>query len=477
MAGSVEAGVDRTEVVRGDTVLLTITVVGEKSDKLPDIDNINGVTVDAVTRHSGVTFIQLNGQNKMEHTHTMTLEFKPLDSMTIPAFQIEVDGKVETTSAIALQVVDSTSGTKRESPHFAMDMKLNKTKVYLGEPLVVTVYFKQRTVLNIMKLEYEKPEFKAFFNKQLEGEKSYQKDIYTIHELNYLLVAKKEGNFTLEPARAKVEQRIHQRQDGGWFADVPKWSNIASDSLNVEVIKPNDVYDLMGDFTLHEVIDRIQAKANKPIHLKIEIEGEGNLDDFKGIKFDIDGVMVYSDDANVSSQLLANKVESHYTKRFVFIADHDFTIPSKTLRMFNYKTGKVKTIKTKSYDIQIERRGEGGTLPIVQTKNSLNVETPIGKQRHDIHLHYWILAGMFFLGSVVTILFQYLFSLLYTKWKRKKLGFDGHEALRVLYPNIGKSKEVEAMVRKLYAVKNGEKGVKLDRELLKKMVNDYKPKR
>lgn len=482
MAGSVEASVDRTEVVRGDTVLLTITVVGEKSERLPEIDEINGITVDAVTRHSGSNFIQVNGQNRMEHTQTLTLEFKPLDSMTIPSFQIQVDGKVESTSAIALKVVDGASGSKRKNPHFDMDIKLNKTKVYLGEPIVATVYFRQRTVIDIMQLEYEKPEFKDFFNKQLEGEETYKKEGYTIHELNYLLVAKKEGNFTLEPARARVAQRVHQRQAGGWFADVPKWSNIASTSLDLEVIKPHEAHDLVGDFRLNEVIDTTQAKANKPINLKIELEGEGSLDDFEDMTFDIDGVTIYSDDAKVKSKLLAKRLESHYVKSFVFIADHDFTIPSKTFRIFNYKTGKVKTVKTKAYDIKIEGGSQGGALPVVHSKNSLTTELSVVDEGHDKHsssinFSYWVLAAMFLLGSIITVLFQYLFTLYQSKWKRKKLGFDGHEALRVLYPNIGRSKEVEAMVRKLYAVKNGEKGVKIDRELLKKMVNEYMPKR
>ena len=473
MAGSIEANVDTTELLRGDGVLLTITVVGEKSERLPDIDEINGIKVDSVTRHTGSNFIQVNGENRMEHTQTMTLEFKPLQSMTIPAFQIEVDGKVETTSAIALNVVETLSESKRKNPHFAMEIKLDKTKLYLGEPILATVYFKQRTVIDIMRLEYEKPEFKDFFNKQLNEEKTYKEEGYTIHALNYLLVAKKEGNFTLERAEAKVAQRVRQRQAGGWFADVPKWSNIASDSLNIEVIKPQGSYDLVGDFSVNETIDTTKAKANKPINLEIEIEGQGSLDDFEGITFDIDGVTTYSDDAEVNSTLIAKRLESHYVKRFVFIADHNFTIPSKTLRMFNYKTGQVKVVKTKAYDITIEGENQAGTSAVVHTSV---VNEKQDRNSSAINLNYWIWAGMSLLGSVMTLLFQYLFSLFYTKWKRKKVGFNGDEALRLLYPNISKSKEVEAMVRKLYAVKNGEKGIKIDRELLKTMVNEYKPK-
>lgn len=479
MAGSVESSVDRTEVLRGNTVLLTLTVVGEKSEPLPEIDEINGIPVDAVSHHSGSTFIQVNGENRMEHTRTMTLEFKPTHSMTIPSFQIEVDGALKTTSAIALKVVDNLSGNKRNNPHFAMDIKLDKAKVYLGEPLLATVDFEQRTGIDITQLEYKKPEFKDFFNKQLGGEKRYKKDGYTIHEINYLLIAKQEGNFTLGPAQAKVAQRVRQRQAGGWFADVPKWSKVVSDSLNVEVIKPQGSYDLVGDFSVSDTIDTTKTKANKPINLTIKIDGKGSLDDFEGINFDIDGVTIYSDDAKVNSKLIVKRVESHYVKHFVFVADHDFTIPSQTLRIFNYKTGKIQTVKTKTYTIKIKGEKEGEVSAVVHTDKNLKTEKLHVKEHHEksfssITLRYGVLAGMFLLGSMVTLLLQYLISLYKRKWKRKKLGFDGHEALRVLYPHIGASNEVETMVRKLYAMKNGEKNIKIDRELLKKMVNKYK---
>ena len=39
---------------------------------------------------------------------------------------------------------------------------------------------------------------------------------------------------------------------------------------------------------------------------------------------------------------------------------------------------------------------------------------------------------------------------------------------------MGESKEVEEMVRTLYAVKRGEKGVKIDKVRLKEMVERYR---
>lgn len=59
------------------------------------------------------------------------------------------------------------------------------------------------------------------------------------------------------------------------------------------------------------------------------------------------------------------------------------------------------------------------------------------------------------------------------KWQRKSKGSKYDEALAVLYPKMAQSKEVEEMVRKLYAVKQGDKEVKIDKQVLKALVEKY----
>ena len=79
------------------------------------------------------------------------------------------------------------------------------------------------------------------------------------------------------------------------------------------------------------------------------------------------------------------------------------------------------------------------------------------------------------LGALLLLLLQYL-PRLYKKYHVKKNGFDGHEALQILYPHISKGFEVEEMVRKLYALKKGETEIKIDKKILKEMVEKYKSK-
>ena len=484
-ASSVKATVSDREVIKGDSVLLTITVMGSKIERLPNIQEIAGIPVRGITRGSSSSFIHTNGQSKMEHTQTITLEFVPEGNMTIPSFQLQVDGVTKSTDLIELIVLDKVVGQKRSNDNFSLEIKVNKEKIYLGEPILIRIYFKQRTSIDLMQIDYSPPVFKDFFNKQLDGEKTYRKGGYTIHELNYLLTAKHEGNLTLESAHARVAERNRQRQMGGWYADVPKWSNIHSAPKIIEVVKPTVAHDMVGDFRLHVAIDTQKVKANKPINLQIDIRGEGNLEDYDGLNFDIPNVTMYSDDAKVESRLSAGKLESHYIKSFVFIANHDFTIPSRTIRVLNYKTGKVKVLKTKAYRVKVENGTAVATVPLVHTKQAVALKSvPIGddgNENFNMKMpSFVILAITFGLGAISLFFVQYLLAYLPSfsvgKWRSKKIGFTGHDALKILYPHVGESREVENMVRQLYAIKSGEKGIEIDRVALSKMIIKYKTK-
>ncbi len=57
------------------------------------------------------------------------------------------------------------------------------------------------------------------------------------------------------------------------------------------------------------------------------------------------------------------------------------------------------------------------------------------------------------------------------KWKRKGGTANEAEALKILYAHINESPEIEKMVRKLYAKKNGDKSIKIDKNELRKILD------
>ena len=473
-AGSITATVDSTEVVAGDSVMLTLAVTGQDSAVIPDIEEISGEKVFNIQRRSSSNFVYVNGKSSMEKTQILMLEFRPKKSMTIPSFSVKVDGKIETTNTIDLKVLKSATGLKRETKDFSLDMKIAKPKFYLGESIVLNVYFKQRTNVEVMQIEYTPPKFKDFFSKQIGEGKTYRKGAFTVQELNYLLIAKKSGKLTLEPAYAKVAQRSRQRQRGGWFVDIPEWTKLSSPALSVEVIEPSEAHDIVGQFRLNDKVEQIKVKANKPVTLRIELLGKGNLEDYDGMTFDIPSVTMYSDDAKIESKLMGQKLQSRYQKSFVFISDHNFTIPSKEIRVYDFNTGKVNLLKTKEYKVEVESVAKSILHSnAVVVHSTMQTQVPLSPW-HERLPSVLALFLAFVLGILVTLGLKYLPSINFKNWNLKGSNTKYEEALKILYPKMGESTEIEEMVRKLYAFKLGDKSVEIDKIYLKKLLEKYK---
>jgi len=485
-SGSVRAYVDDASVIEGNSARLILEARG--SDVVfPKIDKIGDYPVEGVSSSNQSSIRVVNGQMTQEYLRKETIRFTPEKSMTIPSFSIRVDGKEMKTNPIEIKVVKSMAPTPNTSKKVTLDMVANKKQVYVGEPLLVSVFFNESNRANLMKVEYHKPVFKDFFVKDLGEERSYRKGAYLVHELRYLLTPKFEGNVTIPAAVARVAERGRRKDDFfGTYFDVPIWSRVVSNPLKIEVKAAPENTDLIGDLTLSDSVDATEVKANKPVNLTIRITGEGGLEDFEGPKYDLDGVTVYSDDAKVENHLSGNKLLSSWEKKYVFIADHNFTIPSRTFTVFDYKSGTVKKLETERHSIRVEG-GKVFAPPVVHSAQpqppTTGRETPerlskqaaageIPEKKPGFTADLWMLLLAFGGGVVLTVLGMKIVPSL--KWKRRVNPMKESEALRILYPHTNDDTKVEAMVRKLYAKKGGDKRVAIDKKELKELVDRYR---
>jgi hypothetical protein len=484
MAGSVRAYLSEPEVVEGNQAHLILEATG-RDVVFPTIDTIGNYPVEGASTSNQSSIKVINGQVQQEHVRKQTLVFTPEKSMTIPSFTIEVDGQSLETDPVELKVVKSAAPTPGVSKKVTLDMVANKKEVYVGEPLLVSIFFNESTKVNLMKVEYHKPAFKGFFVKEIGDEKTYRKGDYIVHELRYLLTPKQEGEITIPAAVARVAERGRRKDDFfGTFFDVPVWSRVVSNSLQIKVKPLPQDTDLVGDFSLTDEVDATEVKANKPVNLTVTIKGEGNLEDFEGPSYEIDGVTVYSDDAKVESRIENNHFVSTWTKKYVFIADQDFTIPAKSFTEFDYKSGTVKTIGTKAYTITV--KGHGAVTPQVVSSPTQSGGEPTmvaqpGKSEGaggakeavaSLKADPWMLLLAFGGGIALTLLVLKILPSI--RWKRSVNPMKESEALKILYPHTNDDPEVEAMVRKLYAKKGGDKSVVIDKKELKALVDRYR---
>jgi len=488
-AAAVEATLSNTEIVQGNMAQLKIKATGNRAE-FPNISEINGVPVLGRHESQNNSYTYINGKMSNDRSTTLVLTFAPQKDMTIPAYEVNIDGTVYKTKPIALKVVKATSPQMGGSRKFSLQLRSDKKEAIVGEPILVSVYFSIRQGVRLAdNPDYTQPEFKGFFVKALNDQKSYMQGDQQVTELRYILTPQSEGNFTVGPATAKIAVADRSRRDmfGRFFGT--NWVPIASNTIDIQVLPKPDDSDLVGNFTLKSSIDAQKVKANKPVNLTVTIKGEGSLEDFEFPAYEIDGVTIYSDNAKIASTVNGGKVESTYTKSFAFIAEKDFNIPARTISVYDPKTKSSKTLEVPGYSVTIEGGNAAPKANTGQTavEKSDAEKSNVGKVQTNLKVaeksmlddgqpetemkenstEWWMVIAAFVSGMIVMFLLRKMLG-----YKRKgHIGnYSEEEALKILYPHMSDSAEIEAMVRRLYAKKNGDKSVVIDKKILNEMV-------
>jgi len=476
-AGSVEAKVSSEEVIKGNSVQLYLEAKGDDVE-FPQIETIDGNMVEGTSIQSSSNFTYINGDLKSEKTTTKVILFTPRKDMRIPSYKVMVDGKNYQTDPIKIKVIASKAPQLKKDSLYSFEIKSDKKEMTVGDTLILKLYVSISDEIQGAKLaDFVDPTTDGFFSKALGEPKQYRQNGSTVVEKQYLLTANKEGNLTIGAATAKLgEADLRRRDFFGRYAT--QWYDIASNDLKIEVKSQPKKSDLIGDFYVQTSIDTTEVEANKPVNLTVKIEGKGNLEDFEFPKYEIAGVSVFPNEAKIESKVVDGTIYSTFTQSFAMISDKDFIIPAKSFTTYDSTTSTLKTLKTDVYDIKVKEDKTALTAVIPSAVKPESVQ-PMSKEEGKVTeksgiqtertIEWWMLAVAFASGMVL----MYLLMLLPKLGSRKKT-YSNDEALQVLYPHINENKDVEEMVRKLYARKNGDKSVMIDKQELKALVEKMK---
>jgi len=476
-AASVRATVNTVEVVKGNPVQLRIKATGS-SPKFPKILMVGNVPVSGQSTSSSRNLSMINGKVKSEQSTTKVIQFIPEQNMTIPSYSVTIDGKKYETETIDITVVKASRTTNTADGLFSLEMRASKSKVMVGESFMLTVYFSLRNDVRLSEeVQYNQPDLSNFISAQDKETSAYRQGNYQVQEVRYIVTAQHDGNFTINPATARIALPDRSRRDifGMTFGSV--WKQALSNTLEIEVLPQEQESDLIGDFTIDVKLDRQEVKANKPVNLTLKIEGKGNLEGFEFPKYEIDGVTIYSDEAKVDTKIVAGELYSIYSKSFAFISEDDFTIPMRNVTVLNPRDQQIKEHTVNAYEIKIKHSASSvtatNTSGVVQTQITQAPvqakEVVVEKEVEVKNVAWWMLMLAFFLGALSMYLLRFIPNI---KTGGTSL-YKESEALKVLYAHMSEDSEVEEMVRKLYARKNGDKSVKIDKKELKKMVERF----
>ncbi len=404
----VDVNVDKRALYEGDQVTYTISVSGSDVE-FPMITSIEGNPVLSTSGSKNISII--NG--KYQTTVSKSYTFRPKASLEIPSYKVLVDGGVEMTRTIKVNIVQPS---QEKSAPVVLDLRLSKKSAHVGEAVRFDLVFKKKPGVTVDKLEIEEPKFEDFWVKKIDGVQQGVEGEYATETHSYLLFPQKSGTLNIPPVLAKVGQYVQSRRGFDPFFDNAFGRNLRvsqvvsnGSSLEVEVL-PDDL-ELYGDFNIKTEVDKTTVAANKPLNLTISIDGVGNIDDIQKYSLDVAGAVIYANEPKIKARVVGEDYLGSFEQKIVIIADGSYTIPSFTLRYVDRESQKEVVKKSEPIAIEVTGGVAKTAVPTSPSKSKIEVaetikEKPVPQtpavQENDWRELLYAAAVGFLIGGLFT---------------------------------------------------------------------------
>ncbi len=466
LMAKVEAFVDHTKVMRGDTVTLRLSAYGERV-KEPKIDSLCGVDITSVSSQQSIQIINTN----ITKNYTFIYTFEPDRNCTIGAIPVLVDGKIERTKPIKITVTDTPP--KSKDANFVLELKADKHEVFVGEPFDVTLIFKQKRGAEAIDSKFFPPKLDGFWIKyQSDPEKSMEGD-YIVTTIRYKMAAQREGELQIGPAKIKIAMRDLSQDYWNNFSPAIKWHTYYSNAIKMKVYAPPKGVKLVGNFDIDIEVDKTKVHPNEAVNAILRIKGEGNIEDLDPFKPYIPNANVFDEKPKIDEK------NGIFTQKIAFVSDGNFTIPSFGIRYFDPKTKKIINKSTEPIAVTvIGASGKQEELEIKKANEDNEVDVLTGSSRNggsSIDSSFaitWVvlsfIAGMFIGG--ILVFFKFYVS---TQKRLKRFSFDDKKMLFIKLLPYKDHKDVREVLDMLEDALYGEGSGKLDKEKIKEIVKKY----
>jgi len=459
LEATVIAKITPNDVFSGDSTRYILTITGSNVEK-PILSDICGNDITSTGSQTSIEMI--NGAYKK--SYSLSYEFTPKKSCTVGAVGVKVDGVVEYSNSVKVNVLPRIQDL---SADFVLKLESTKKELYVGEPFTLTLLLKQKRGVDAVDSKFIAPEFKGFWLKSESKPERTQDSRYVTTKLVYSLAAQREGNLTIEPAELKIASRIGVNNWGTLIPQV-QWRTYYSNGLTIQAKPLPQGAKIVGNFTITADVDKIEVNPNEAVNLTLEIRGSGNFEDIESFKPFIENVNVFDEKIKLFKNALRQKI--------VFVSDQDFTIPSFELSYFDIQSQEIKKISTKPIKIKVKgtvskkelkvTRSDSIQKDIVAEKNNKEVLT-VKSQGYTFTLFVFIL-GLIIGAILVSVKNKISFK------KHKKFDIKNEKTLLIkLLPYKESDEDVVALIKILENNIYSKEKLPLDKKRLKEVLKRY----
>jgi hypothetical protein len=465
-AQSFFASVDNNKVAENDRFQLQFTFEGKNLNALKNFNPPILKDFRVLSGPNQSTSMQIiNGVSSSSLSLSYILMPNTTGSFTIGSASIQYDGQTLTSSPIKITIVKGSQKPKEENSSGVSNQEIaenlfirasiDKNKVYLGEQ--VTVTYKLYTRLNIAaQMSVDKlPQYQGFWAEELETARniSFGNEVIDGKQFKVGLLKRvalfpsQSGMLEVTPFELTIPIQIQKKKNPNnvwddFFGDPFGRSEIVeyptkSNTLKVDVIplpennKPASFRGAVGNFNFSASIDKQKTKTNEPITLKFDISGTGNLKLLELPPFELpNGFEKY--DPKTDEQInRSGKIGGTKKAEYLLIPRiaGSREIPAIEFSYFDPETKSYKTIKSKSFNVEIEQ-GQGSADDYADQQNIQQLDSDIRfikTKFDDVELQgdILILKLGFWAASIIPMVAAFVL----IGWKRKQDKLSGNQQL------------------------------------------------
>jgi len=304
----ITASVSKNTVSIDDNFEFTVELKGPTSSfpdiRLPDLSSF--YTLSGPNQSTSIQFV--NGAMSSSKSYSYILKPRKIGKFTIGKATVEYKGDILSSQPINISVVKGAPPATGKTPKKTSDASIagqslflktivSRRKAYIGQQINVAykLYFK----VNVRTYEVESmPPNAGFWTEEFDMPAQPVIENEIVNGINYNVATLRKvalfptqvGKLTLEPMALNVEAVVRSRQSRRSIFDsffdngarsVRK--HVASKAISIKVLplpekgKPVGFNGAVGRFNLKVNADKIKAKVNDAISLKVRISGTGNL--------------------------------------------------------------------------------------------------------------------------------------------------------------------------------------------------------
>jgi hypothetical protein len=389
------AKASKTSVAADEAFKLIYSVNQQAEFTLPDLKDFKVLSGPAQSSYSQIQII--NGQAKNTYSLTWTLIVRPKKEgeFTIPPATVNYNGKAYKSNSLKISVgkaVGNTNASNEEQPSGTVkatgknvfcNISISKSKVYIGEPLLITykLYSRYTQIQDYdIKLGTQKGVWSQEIPAGKQGWDAYEETVGGVRYMVYpikkeIVYPQVSGKIKLEPFDMMVVARVN-------FFESQRFDAV-SNSPTIEVLPtpanaPEGFSNAVGKFKLEASINKDEVDVNDGIDLKVKLTGSGNIKLIEPLKFEFpQDFEVYDPEVSDKSSVNVNGMSGSKEYKYLIIPRHsgEYTIAPVSFAYFDPETKNYIRLETPEFKIKV-RKGEGEEASsggIVTTKTDVEI--------------------------------------------------------------------------------------------------------